>query len=89
MQTAIAEPATLVGQLAQLLTQPGIIVPRGTVTHALAFGTDDTARPPLTHPVTSLEMRHSFPLRGGRQNFFASRSFVSVAWRPPCMMASV
>lgn len=32
VQTAIAEPATLVGQLAQLLTQTGIIVPRGTVT---------------------------------------------------------
>lgn len=33
MQTAISEPATLVGQLAQLLTQIGIIVPGGTVTH--------------------------------------------------------
>jgi DNA invertase Pin-like site-specific DNA recombinase len=33
VQTAISEPATLVGQLAQLLTQIGIIVPGGTVTH--------------------------------------------------------
>jgi hypothetical protein len=34
MQTAIAEPAALVGQLAQLLTQTGIIVPDGTVIRA-------------------------------------------------------
>ena len=75
MQTAIAEPATLVGQLAQLLTQASIIVPGGTVTHALAIGIDDTARPPLAHPVAGLEMSYSFPHGGGRQNFFASRSF--------------
>src|SRR5690606_34314919 len=51
MQTAIAEPAALVGQLAQLLAKRSVIVPRGTVTHALAIGIDDTARPPLAHPV--------------------------------------
>src|SRR5690606_18045096 len=51
MQTAIAEPATLVGQLAQLLAQTSIIVPGGTVTHALTIGIDDTARPPFAHPV--------------------------------------
>src|SRR3546814_5122132 len=67
-------------QLAQLLTQTGIIVPRGTVTHALAIGIDDTARPPLAHPVAGLEMSHSFPLGGGRQNFFDKRSF-NAAWR--------
>src|SRR3546814_10333099 len=66
-------------QLAQLLTQTGIIVPRGTVTHALAIGIDDTTRPPFAHPVASLEMSHSFPLRGGRQNFFDRRSF-NAAW---------
>src|SRR5690606_13780928 len=74
VQTAIAEPATLVGQLAQLLTQTGIIVPRGTVTHALAIGVDDTTRPPFAHPVAGMEMSHSFPLGGGRQNFFDKRS---------------
>ena len=71
----VAEPPTLVGQLAQLLSQTGIIVPRGTVTHALAIGIDDTARPPLAHPVAGLEMSNSFALDGGRQNFFARRSF--------------
>src|SRR5690606_32573654 len=75
METAIAEPPTLGGQLAQLLTKRGIIVPGGTVTHALAIGIDDTARPPLAHPMTGLEMSDSFPLGGGRQNFFARRSF--------------
>src|SRR3546814_6630731 len=44
MKTAIAEPATLVRLLAQLLTKLGIIVPRGTVTHGLAIGIDDTAQ---------------------------------------------
>ncbi len=67
-QTAIPEPAALVGQLAQLLAQGGIIVPCGTVTHALAIGIDDTTRPPFAHPVAGLEMSDSFPLRGGRQN---------------------
>jgi hypothetical protein len=83
VKTAIAEPATLVGQLAQLLSQRGIVTPRGTVTHALAIGINDLARPPLAHPVAGLEMNHSFPVgaprrlrpRGGRQNFFARRSF--------------
>src|SRR5690606_41331344 len=77
MQTAIAEPATLVGQLPQLLSQTGIIVPGGTVTHALAIGIDDTARPPFAHPVAGPEMSHSFPHGGGRQNFFASRSLAA------------
>ena len=64
---------------ARLLTQTGIIVPRGTVTHALAIGIDDTTRPPFAHPVAGLEMSHSFPLGGGRQNFFDRRSF-NAAW---------
>ena len=45
----------------------------------LAIGIDDTARPPFAHPVTGLEMSDSFPLRGGRQNSFARKSF-SAAW---------
>ena len=71
MQTAITEPATLVGQLAQLLSELGIIVPCGTVTHALTISIDATARPPFAHPVACPEMSDSFPLGGGRQNFFA------------------
>jgi hypothetical protein len=60
MQTAIAEPATLVGQLAQLLTQIGI---------------HDSARTPLAHPVARLEISHSFPPHRGRQNFVVRRYF--------------
>src|SRR5690606_7905479 len=75
MQTPIAEPAPPGSQLAQLLSQFGIVGPRRAVAHALAIGIDDTARPPLAHPVTDPEMSHSFPLGGGRQNFFARRSF--------------
>jgi hypothetical protein len=43
VQTAKAEPSSLVGQLAQLLAKRGIIVPRGTIAHALAIGIDDTS----------------------------------------------
>ena len=68
VQTAIAEPATLIGQLAQLLSQIGVIVPGGTVTHALAIGIDHTARSPCAHPMAGMEMSHSFPNGGGRQN---------------------
>ncbi len=39
---ALAEPATVAGQFAQLVKKLGIIVPRGTVTHAFAIGIDDT-----------------------------------------------
>jgi len=75
MQTAIAEPATPVGQIAQLPAQSRIIVPDGKVAHALAIGIEDTARPPFAHPVARLEMSDRFPLRGGRQHFFARNSF--------------
>src|SRR5690606_29656533 len=73
VQTTIAEPPPLVRQLAQLLAKRGIIVPRRTITHALAIGIDDTAHPPLAHPVTGLEMSHSFPPGGGRQNFLPGK----------------
>ena len=68
MQTPIAEPAALFNQLAQLLAKLSVIVPRGTATHALVIGIDDTARLPFAHPMTGLEMSNSFPLGGGRQN---------------------
>lgn len=38
---------SLVGDLAQLLTQTGIIVPQGTVTHAPVIRINSTARPIL------------------------------------------
>lgn len=69
MQTPIAEPPSRVGQRAQLLAKRSVIVPRGTVTHALAISIDDTARPPCAHPMTGLEMSDSFALGCGRQNF--------------------
>lgn len=46
----IAEPATLVGQLAQLPTQTGIIAQDVTKMQALPIGIDETARPLLAHP---------------------------------------
>ena len=46
VQTTIAEPATLVRQLTQLRSQPGVIVPSGTITHAPPIGINDPARPP-------------------------------------------
>lgn len=79
MQTAIAETAPLVGQIAQLLAQGSVIVLVGTVAHALAISIDDTARPPFAHPVARLQVSDSLPLRGGRQNFFARISF-NAAW---------
>ena len=75
MQTAIAEPATLVGQLAQLLMQTGVIVLRKNVTHALAIGIEDKVRLLFAQPMMGLEMSDSFPLRSGRQNLFARVSF--------------
>ncbi len=51
VQTVIAEPAPLVvGQIAQLVTQRSVIVPNGTIAHALAIAINDTARPSLAHP---------------------------------------
>ena len=52
MQTALGEPASLIGQLAQLLANVDNVVTRGAVTQVLAIRTDDLARPPLAHPVT-------------------------------------
>ena len=71
MQTAITEPPSLVGQLAQLLTQTRVIVLGGTVTHTLAISINNTARPPSgklrsrsLHPGRfwqSRDMGRSFP----------------------------
>lgn len=47
-KVALAEPAPLVGKLAQFLAKRTIIVPFGTVMHALAIDIDDTARPPYS-----------------------------------------
>ena len=51
VKAPIAEPATLVRKFAQALPQGAIIAPPGTITHALAIGIKDTARPPLAHPM--------------------------------------
>ena len=44
MQTTVAVPAPLVGQIAQLLTQRTVVVSDGTIALTLAIGIDDTAR---------------------------------------------
>ena len=75
VQTTIAEPAPLVGQIAQPLAQAGILVLDGTIAHTFAISIDDTARPPLAYPMKCLEMCGRFPLRDGRHHFFESRSF--------------
>lgn len=75
MQTPMAEPTMLVVQLAELLTQPGIIVPRGTVTRFLRPATMTRRALPAAHSVASLEMNHGFPLSVGRQACFLRSSF--------------
>ena len=47
------------------------------VTHALAFGTNDAARPRFAHSVAGLEMSHSLPLGRRGQNSLAGRSFTA------------
>src|SRR3546814_20533918 len=75
MQASITEPAALLRQLAQLLPNIGIVTTLRPVAHALPIGPCDTARPPLAHPMASLEMGDRFPLNGGRHHFFVSKSF--------------
>src|SRR3546814_17568988 len=77
MQASITEPAALLRQLAQLLPNIGIVTTLRPVAHALPIGPCDTARPPLAHPMASLEMGDRFPLNGGRHHFFVSRSFTA------------
>src|SRR3546814_7625747 len=73
MQASITEPAALLRQLAQLLPNIGIVTTLRPVAHALPIGPCDTARPPLAHPMASLEMGDRFPLNGGRHHFFVRR----------------
>ena len=54
MQTAIDESTTLVGQLAQLLTQTHVTVLGGTVTLTFAISINDKARPPFAHPMACI-----------------------------------
>lgn len=70
IQTALVEPPTLVGQLAQI----DIIVLGRTVTHTLAIGIDDSVRPPLAHRTAVIEVSKSFPPRDGGKNIFAEKS---------------
>src|SRR3546814_5835419 len=59
VQASITEPAALLRQLAQLLPNIGIVTTLRPVAHALPIGPCDTARPPLAHPMASLEMGRS------------------------------
>ncbi len=75
METPVAEPALLGSQLTQSLPQCRVIWPSRSVTNHLAVRPNDLTRPPLAHLVGRGEMSDSFPLGGGRQNFFVRRSF--------------
>src|SRR3546814_6414370 len=75
MRAAVGEPPTLLRQLSQPRPLVAIIGSTLAVSHALAIRSDDSTRPPLVHPQRRLKMRDSFPLRGGRHQFFESRSF--------------
>ena len=66
MQPAIAEPAALLRQLAQLRPKIGVIIPLRPVAHALPISADDTTRPPLAHPQDRLEPSDRLSLGSGR-----------------------
>lgn len=66
MQATIAEPASLLGKLAQLRPNLGIVIPLRPVTHALPVSAYDTTRPPLAHPQERLETRDRLSLGSGR-----------------------
>jgi hypothetical protein len=75
MQPAIAKPALLGRQLPQPAAQGVVSRPARSITHGLAIGLDQAARPALAHLVDGYEMSDSLALGGGRQNFFVRRSF--------------
>ena len=75
MQPAIAEPAALMCQIAQLLSKHAIIIATRLITDHAPIRRNDPARPPLADIKQGLKMRDRFPLGGRRYHFFESRSF--------------
>src|SRR5690606_16405818 len=75
MQPSIAEPAAFMSDSLHPLAQRHIIGANRLVAHRHPATPQNSARPPLAHPILSLEMSDSLPLRGGRYHFFPRRSF--------------
>lgn len=66
VQPSIAEPASLMSKSLHPLAQRHIIGAKRLVAHRHPATAQNSARPPLAHPISSLEMGDSFPLGGGR-----------------------
>jgi hypothetical protein len=62
MDTPLGEASPVVVKLPQPQGKRGAEFPRGTVAHALAIRINETARPPLAHPIMCLEMCTGFTL---------------------------
>jgi hypothetical protein len=75
VQSAVAETASLAGQLAQTCPQILVALATRAVAHARPVGPDHGAGAPLAHPEPSLQPRDRLPLGGHAHHFFASRSF--------------
>src|SRR6185437_6184080 len=74
-ESAIAEPAPLVGEIAQTDAQPGIGWPTRAIADHLAIGRNDAAGPPLAHLQHATQMSHSLALGDGPYHFFDRSSF--------------
>jgi hypothetical protein len=66
VQASIAEPSPLMGNGLHPLAQHNVIGPKRLVAHRHPATPQHSARPPLAHPIGSLEMGDSIPLGGGR-----------------------
>src|SRR5690606_29817131 len=71
----IAEPSPLMRNGLHPIAQQVVIDPGGEVTHCNPTAHQHLARPPLAHPIDTLEMGDSIPLGSGRYHFFPRRSF--------------
>jgi len=88
VQSPVAEPAPLAGQLAE--PRPQILVPLATrsVAHARPVGPDHGAGAPLAHPEPSPQPRDRLPPGGRAHHFSDGRSFPiphCPAWHPPAV----
>jgi hypothetical protein len=71
----VPEPSPLVGNGLHPIAHHDVIGPKRLVAHRHRATSQYSARPPLAHPIGSLEMGDSIPLGGGRYHFFPRRSF--------------
>jgi hypothetical protein len=68
VQPPIAEPSPLVGNGVYPIAQHDVIGPKRLVAHRHPTTSQYLVRPPLAHPIGSLEMGDSIP-HGGGQGF--------------------